>query len=160
MPDTEENQKEYPQPGTQKKGTSFPVSGYLFSYVLAAAHCSTSLLPIKGKKQGSRLCPGRCYPVCVLAIACWLCCCRPALTGSLKKRVPDVLIVDNVMESQVARMGYSNVNDHASDWMSQALYEQMLAELRSVLSKTNVRLSLPFDWMQKSPPGQTSSPHT
>ncbi len=49
-------------------------------------------------------------------------------------------------------MGYSNVNDHASDWMSQTLYEQMPAELRSVLSKTNVRLSLPFDWMQKSLP--------
>ncbi len=64
----------------------------------------------------------------------------------------------NVMESQVARMGYSNVNDHASDWMSQTLYEQMPAELRSVLSKTNVGLSLPLDWMQKSPPGQTYRP--
>ncbi len=113
----------------------------------------------EGKETGEQaLFSGRCYPVCVLAIACWLCCCRPALTGSLKKRVPDVLIVDNVMESQVAGMGYSNVNDHASDWMSQTLYEQMPAELRSVLSKTNVRLSLPLYWMQKSPPGQTYRP--
>ncbi len=113
---------------------------------------------VKGKKQGSRLCPGRCYPVCVLVISCWLCCCRPALTGSLKKRVPVVLIVDNVMESQVAGMGYSNVNHHASDWMSQTLYEQMPAELRSVLSKTNVGLSLPLDWMQKSPPDRRHRP--
>ena len=161
MPDTEENQKEYPQPGTQKKGTGFPVLRILVLICPGSgALPDVAVTPVKGKKQGSRTCSGRCYPVCALAIACWLCCCRPALTGSLKKRVPVVLIVDNVMESQGARMGYSNVNDHASDWMSQALYEQMPAELRSVLSKTNVRLSLPFDWMQKSPPGQTSSPHT
>ncbi len=99
----------------------------------------------------SRLRPGDCLLALLLSASA---------DRVFEKRVPDVLIVDNVMESQGARMGYSNVNDHASDWMSQTLYEQMPAELRSVLSKTNVGLSLPLDWMQKSPPGQTSSPHT
>ena len=119
-----------------------------------------AVVPCEGKETGtqallgtllSRLRPGHCLLALLL----------PARADRVfEKRVPVVLIFENVMESQVARRGYSNLNDHASEWMSQALYEQMPTALAIRAVKNKRRTILPLDWMQKSPPGQTSSSHT
>ncbi len=57
-------------------------------------------------------------------------------------------------------MGHSNLIDHSSEWMSQALYEQIPAELaiRAVKNKRRTIITPLLD-AEKSP-GQTSSRYT
>ncbi len=58
MPDTEENQKEYPQPGTQKKGTDFPVLRILVLICPGSgALPDVAVAPCKGKETGEQALP-------------------------------------------------------------------------------------------------------
>ncbi len=58
MPDTEQNQKEYPQPGTQKKGTDFPVLRILVLICPGSgALPDVAVAPCKGKETGEQALP-------------------------------------------------------------------------------------------------------
>jgi putative transposase len=153
MPDTEDNQKAYPQHGAQKKGVGFPIARMVLLLSLATAMVvAMGLGPYQGKETGepALLRDLLAYFVAGDILLCDRCYCSYFLIVMLQQRGVDVVTrLHQMRTADFSRGRRLAKGDHVvcwprpekPDWMDQATYESMPESLE--VRELHVRVDQP-----------------
>jgi len=151
MPDTEENQKEYPQQPSQKEGLGFPIARLVVLLSLATAMVSGMAIgPYSGKETGEmalmRQLLGRLHPKDILLTDRYFCS-YFMIALLLEMNVDFVSRIHHLRKTDLRRARRLGQHDYLvvwtrpkkPPWMDQATYEQMPESLtlRQIEAKVN-----------------------